>query len=84
MQHLPKDGSVTRAEVSPLTMVTCEEMSQRIKADGGSALVVDYGEDGLTDFTLRVGEHVEGRRDRSHVDVHFCSPLKATLSTMCW
>ena len=54
MQHLLKDGSVTTAEVSPLLMVTCEEMSQRIRSDGGSGLVVDYGEDGLTDFTLRV------------------------------
>ena len=35
-------------------MVACEEMSQRIKSDGGSGLVADYGEDGLTDFTLRV------------------------------
>lgn len=54
MQNFPKDGSVTRAEVSPLLMVTCEEVSQRIKSDGGSGLMVDYGEDGLTDFTLRV------------------------------
>lgn len=43
-------------------MVTCEEMSQRIKADGGTALVVDYGENGLMDFTLRVCEHMQDRK----------------------
>lgn len=43
-------------------MVTCEEISQRIKTDGGSALVVDYGENGLTDFTLRVCEHMQHRK----------------------
>ena len=46
-------------------MVTCEEMSQRIKSDGGSGLVVDYGEDGLKDFTLRVGMHVY------HANLHY-------------
>lgn len=87
MQNFPKDGSLTRAEVSPLLMVTCEEVSQRIKSDGGSGLMVDYGEDGLTDFTLRVSvciNHSLNHPALVHLLYNSCSLLKTTLITTFW
>jgi NADH dehydrogenase [ubiquinone] 1 alpha subcomplex assembly factor 7 len=52
-RNLPQDGTLTKAEISPSLLVAGEEISQRIYNDGGSALIVDYGEDGLKELTLR-------------------------------
>ena len=38
----------------PMMLVIAEEMANRIKQDGGAALIVDYGSDRKKDFTLRV------------------------------
>lgn len=42
------------AEVCPDGLVVMEELSRRIKQFGGGGLIVDYGEETIKEFTLRV------------------------------
>ena len=51
-QLLP--DNITEGEVCPQALVLVEEMAQRLKHYGGTALLADYGHKDIKYFTLRV------------------------------
>ncbi|EDO36785.1 predicted protein [Nematostella vectensis] len=51
--YVPKGTSSRQLEVCPQGGVIMEEIGERIRHDGGSALIIDYGEDGNNRHTLR-------------------------------
>ena len=47
-------GGVSEVEVCPDGLVLMEEISRRIKTEGGGALIADYGDKEISSFTFRV------------------------------
>lgn len=53
MQLLPGDREEAELCVDGLVLV--KELARRIKGYGGAVLIADYGEEAVTELTLRVG-----------------------------
>ena len=51
---IPKDTTLHEYEVCPEAGVITEHMSNAIENEGGSSLIIDYGKDGPSGFSLRV------------------------------
>ena len=47
-------GGYKEVEVCPDGLVIIEEISRRVKTNGGGALIADYGDMEIKDFTFRV------------------------------
>ena len=52
--QLPPEDTRDHVEIAPEGGVIAEELTQRIKEDGGFALVADYGHNGDKSDTFRV------------------------------
>ncbi|XP_068239794.1 protein arginine methyltransferase NDUFAF7, mitochondrial [Palaemon carinicauda] len=61
-------------EVSPETAVFCGELAMRIEADGGAALIMDYGHDGKSCNTFRAFKN-------HSLHDPLCEPGEADLTT---
>ena len=55
---IPKDASIDEYEICQEACVITEHMSSIIEKNGGSALIIDYGKDGPSGFSLRVCFHL--------------------------
>lgn len=53
VKHFDKEGS--RIEVSPDSYAVAKSIADRIGESGGCGLVIDYGKDGVSADSLRVG-----------------------------
>jgi len=72
-QHAGDGGQMETVELSGDAMGLCEELGRRVEAEGGAALLIDYGRDGWTGRSL-IGI-------RGHAGVHPLSmPGRTDLS----
>ena len=53
-QHISDSDERDHVEVSPESGTTIQKMSERIRDQGGRALIIDYGHDGTKTDTFRV------------------------------
>ena len=53
--RLKKGRKTSRVEVCPAGRKFATEIARRVADDGGGALIIDYGEDGVIEESLQVG-----------------------------